>query len=818
MKKITLLFALLACSLGYGQTELSDYQVDSNSRMIQQKLVDDASRIDRDAIPATISTEGITMNQIVVQKTIQYVVQDPIETQRELDAGAQEGLLNTSMDAFVSEGPRTRSLANIIPNAGMTESFAVVPGDFFYDPTDGATGGVGGDCTTTSSGDPGDYPNCGCVTTTTLTGTDLEVEFLEFRVFGTFDFLNIYDGPDTASPQLYDSNLNSETDTLAGMITANGSAVFTSTTGALTFEFSATTVVNTCGWEVEVLAGGGGGVCPAPMLEINQDVEDVCMANISQTDLAQSYIPIETESAGAGVKFTSASTGEDLTLSLWDALPNAGGTMLATGTTVTTGDVWADVFWDPVVTVTPGNTYFITIEGTVTSCIAGSINDPYPDGEVYANAGYQQFPNFDYTFRTYSCAGGGGGCTVGAYADRPSFDAETTVGTFATEDFSNGPGALTNCGEVISSAGDGCFPPGELEAGFEFTYFDQDGTPDGVLFIPSGGFGNADDLVSTNTFLDYSIINFPGGNVNSFGADLYSLLAGNTTLEVRIFGSGGLIATENVAMTGIGPTFFGYIANEPIISVEIEDPTGTDVEGVANLTFGFCGIPLTNDECGGATPVACNDVIVGTTTDNTNTAGNPAPDEWYSFTGSGSPQVVTVSLCDGGTNYDSFLRVFDACGGTEIAFNDDSCGLQSELSFLSDGTSTYYIMVEGFGSNDGDFSMEITCVDPPVNDECPGALPINCGETVVGETDTATFDAGAPVCATNISAPGVWYVFTDTTGLVTDYTLSMCDGGTDYDSKITVYSGDCGALVCVTDNDDTCGLQSEVQWQGDGLT
>jgi hypothetical protein len=71
---------------------------------------------------------------------------------------------------------------------------------------------------------------------------------------------------------------------------------------------------------------------------------------------------------------------------------------------------------------------------------------------------------------------------------------------------------------------------------------------------------------------------------------------------------------------------------------------------------------------------------------------------------------------------------------------------------------------------------------------------------------------------TNISAPGVWYEFTDTTGLVTNYTLSMCDGGTDYDSKITVYSGDCGALACVVDNDDTCGLQSEVQWQGDGLT
>ncbi|MBZ0326036.1 MAG: hypothetical protein K8F54_00390, partial [Altibacter sp.] len=127
-------------------------------------------------------------------------------------------------------------MANIIPTAGATETFAVVVGDFFYDPSDGVNGGPGGDCTTTSSGNSGDYPNCGCTTTTTLTGVDLEVEFLSFNIFGTFDVLNIYDGPNTASPQIYDSNLNASTDTLAGMIAANGSAVFTSTSGALTFE------------------------------------------------------------------------------------------------------------------------------------------------------------------------------------------------------------------------------------------------------------------------------------------------------------------------------------------------------------------------------------------------------------------------------------------------------------------------------------------------------------------------------------------------------------------------------------------------------
>jgi subtilisin-like proprotein convertase family protein len=723
---------------------------------------------------------------------------------------------------------------------------------------------------------------------------------------------------------------------------------------------------------------GGGGACPAPVLEVNQNVTDVCMANISQTDLAQSYIAVEAVSAGAGVEFQALTTGLDVNLSLWDNLPNAGGTMLASGISQTDGvNLFTDVFWDPVVNVTPGNTYYIVIDGDISlPCVSGSVNNPYSGGNVFANAGYQSFPNFDYTFRTYSCGGGGGGggCAVGVYTDRPTFDAE--AGTLVFEDFGGGPGpgVIQGCDEVISSAGGSCFAAGEIQPGVEITI---SGPPNTTVYVGTGAFGNPDPIVGSNTFVDFTILNFPNNDVNSFGFDLYSLLGGSN-VEVRIFGAGGLIDTQNVDVTSTGPVFFGYIAGETVVSVELEDLTGADVELIGLLEFGECisggactsvtydatGLPLDidpggtstadcvgapnlypvdvtgvgtiggdsnidnvtinithtfdgdldislvspagtelllsggnggagdnytdtvfmdgggplsggappytgtfeadggtfaaafdteaitgiwnlkvcdnfggdtgtvdtfsiticsppipdNDLCVDAFPIACGDVVVSETTTNTDTGGNPAPDEWYSFTGSGSPQVVTLSLCDGGTDYDAYLRVFDACGGNQIAFNDDFCGLQSELSFLSDGTSTYYIMVEGFASNSGNFSLEVTCVDPPVNDECTGALAMNCGDTVVGETITATFDAGAPICTTNISAPGVWYVFTDTTGLVTDYTLSLCDGGTDYDSKLTVYTGDCGALVCVTDNDDTCGLNAEVQWQGDGLT
>jgi hypothetical protein len=133
--------------------------------------------------------------------------------------------------------------------------------------------------------------------------------------------------------------------------------------------------------------------------------------------------------------------------------------------------------------------------------------------------------------------------------------------------------------------------------------------------------------------------------------------------------------------------------------------------GIDNFCLDFDtsdGAP--NDECANAIALSCGDTATGNTGDGTDSGGNSAADVWYSYTGSGDSELITVSLCDGGTDYDSVLRVWSDCDGTEeIAFNDDFCGLQSELSFTSDGTSTYYIMVEGFGGNVGNYSVALSC-------------------------------------------------------------------------------------------------------------
>src|SRR5690606_14400123 len=125
--------------------------------------------------------------------------------------------------------------------------------------------------------------------------------------------------------------------------------------------------------------------------------------------------------------------------------------------------------------------------------------------------------------------------------------------------------------------------------------------------------------------------------------------------------------------------------------------------------------PLDNDDCEGAIPVSCGGTYEGTTLSATNSGGNDAGDVFYTFTGNGTEQLVSLSLCN--SDYDTTIRVFTDCTLTEeVASNDDSneCGefsTHSYLTFTSDGTTQYVIMVEGYGEHTGNFELEVSCED-----------------------------------------------------------------------------------------------------------
>lgn len=141
----------------------------------------------------------------------------------------------------------------------------------------------------------------------------------------------------------------------------------------------------------------------------NASTNNAYMAGFSQGNLAQSFKQSVNNIVGAGLFLQSGYGGgaSTVTIQVWDALPNAGGAMmLATGSTAINGNnVWADVFWTQT-NITAGQTYFLRfLEATNSYGISGDLYNGYADGQVYANVGYDPFPSFDYTFRTYEAGG-----------------------------------------------------------------------------------------------------------------------------------------------------------------------------------------------------------------------------------------------------------------------------------------------------------------------------------------------------------------------------------------------------------------------------
>jgi hypothetical protein len=87
------------------------------------------------------------------------------------------------------------------------------------------------------------------------------------------------------------------------------------------------------------------------------------------------------------------------------------------------------------------------------------------------------------------------------------------------------------------------------------------------------------------------------------------------------------------------------------------------------------------------------------------------------------------------------------------------------------------------------------------NAGCNGAIAIGCGQNVQGNT-TLGLQADAPTCGSaDITTRGLWYTFT---GTGEEVTLSTCGNAT-YDTKISVFTGTCGAFTCVAGNDDAPG-------------
>ncbi|MFZ1785937.1 MAG: reprolysin-like metallopeptidase [Ferruginibacter sp.] len=304
--------------------------------------------------------------------------------------------------------------------------------------------------------------------------------------------------------------------------------------------------------------------------------------------------------------------------------------------------------------------------------------------------------------------------------------------------------------------------------------------------------------INFTVVFDQPVIGFATGDVTLAGT------AGATTQVVT-----GGPTTYNVAVSGM--TSSGTVIATIAAGVCTNSSAQPNVASTSTDNTVTYNLPSGNDDCSGALPIACGQTVTGTTVGATIdvvptcvTGLSTAPGVWYTFVGDG--QNTTLSLC--GSGYDTKIGVFTGTCAALVCVtgNDDFCGLQSQVSFLTVNGTTYRVLVTGFSTATGAFTLARTCAPVPTNDDCANAISIGCGQSISGTTVGQTIDV-VPTCVTTLSsAPGVWYKFT---GDGYSNTLSLC-AGTSYDSKIGVFTGTCAALVCVTGNDDFCGLQSQV--------
>jgi hypothetical protein len=84
----------------------------------------------------------------------------------------------------------------------------------------------------------------------------------------------------------------------------------------------------------------------------------------------------------------------------------------------------------------------------------------------------------------------------------------------------------------------------------------------------------------------------------------------------------------------------------------------------------------------------------------------PSPDMFFKIDPNPSMESLYISLC--GSSFDTFLSVLDAFGNV-IDFNDDSnvCDGSSELNLLTAELGSLYIVVEGWGSEMGEYNLHI---------------------------------------------------------------------------------------------------------------
>ncbi|MCC6358588.1 MAG: hypothetical protein IT450_07590 [Phycisphaerales bacterium] len=229
---------------------------------------------------------------------------------------------------------------------------------------------------------------------------------------------------------------------------------------------------------------------------------------------------------------------------------------------------------------------------------------------------------------------------------------------------------------------------------------------------------------------------------------------------------------------------------------------------------GDCHLDSFNGGCNSTPPVFssidCNQSVHGTS--GTSAAIAYRDTDWWRFTvANGDSRIAYWTVTAEFPVLIGFLRT--DCPQTDFiegtAMTAPACTEITSTVRLPAGDYVAFVAPSTFtgvpcGSEYRGSLICMPCCPPPAHDQCADALPINCGDTVVGETFDATTDGTWPCAA---GGRDVWYRFVATDSVAT---ISLCDSS--FDTALMV-TDSCGGAVlgCI---DDSCGLQSSLELAG----
>jgi len=255
--------------------------------------------------------------------------------------------------------------------------------------------------------------------------------------------------------------------------------------------------------------------------------------------------------------------------------------------------------------------------------------------------------------------------------------------------------------------------------------------------------------------------------------------AGNTYYIV-IDGYGGDFGDYELNVTSCGTTCQG---NDDIASAEV-----------------IPGLPYIDN----GTTVVCNNDY-----DEICPYGpHTSPDVVYSYTPAAN-EIIKLSLCN--SSYDTKMFVYEnaATPGSPYACDDDGCG--SAAGYTSNiecmpitGGNTYYIVIDGYNGQAGAYELVVEECQCENDDAGTATVIASLPFTGFGNTDDCSnnYDEVCPFSG-SLSGDAV-FSYTPPTNQILN--LSLCNAGTDYDTKLYVYEGGVTPGSPHACDDDFCGF------------